>query len=117
MQYHVGKVRRCACEAASDEADRIGLAERKRRVAAEHEMFRVDGISIDDKAGVAGLEADGVEIQWAQVIAKWAFQTRREPRIGIDLPLHARAQHRDITAEVSTAEPKRRIFVEYSAEY
>src|SRR5579883_486048 len=92
------------------EVHRVRLAQRKRRIAAHEEMLH--GCHLRGVTKDVGLEADGVEIEPPQIIADRHLQRRRQPGIGVDLPLHARAQHEAEGARMSADELQRRPAIE-----
>src|SRR5579863_3386088 len=84
---------------------RMRLAERKRRVAAKHDLL--DRYYLGDIPQHRGLETDGIDIELAQIVADWFGQYALELRVGVDLTLHAGAQRRAERTTMRTNQLKR----------
>src|SRR5271163_5155585 len=103
LQHQLGLLRR---QGIAHEGHRMGFAERERRVASEHDLLRRNHLR--HIAQHRRLEADGIDIKLAQIIADRLGQGAFELSVGIDLALHPGSQSRAERAAMGANEFQRR---------
>src|ERR1700733_7138202 len=102
FQHEFGQLGR---QRIANEGHRMRFAERKRRVAPQHDLLRRNYLRHITQH--RRLEADGIDIKLAQIIADRLVQGTFELSVGIDLALHAGTQSRAKRASVGTDEFER----------
>src|ERR1700733_8621840 len=107
FQYQFGLLGR---QGIAHEGHRMGFAERKRRVAPEHDLLGRDHLGHITQH--RRLEADRIHIELAQIIADRFGEGAFELSVGIDLALHPGSQSRAERAAMSANELERRPAVE-----
>src|ERR1700722_13299487 len=88
----------------------MGFAERERRVAPQHDLLRRNYLG--DIAQHRRLEADGIDIELAQIIADRLGQGALQLSVSTDLALHPGPQSRAECTAMGADELERRPAVE-----